>query len=132
MKTIVPINKYIEFLEENHKKLIIYFDELYKEYAQYECYKSHKINKKHRKKLENDRNDAFLVYYANYRHFIRGEDIQLSFIDNKDNWLKRFIKKIFRIKDKEKILIIEESPDTSQTEQINSSNKFILENKEQK
>ena len=123
MKTIVSIDKYLDFLEKNHKRLIYYFDELYKEYAQYESFKSHKINKKHRKKLENDRNEAFLIYQANYRHFIRGEDIKINFVDKKDSKFKRLLKKLFKIKDKEEqILIIEESP--------NQNNNFILKDKE--
>ena len=110
MKNIVPINKYLEFLEENHKKLVAYFDDLYKEFAQYEGYKRPHTAKKQLKKLDQDRKDAFTVYYANVRHFVQGEDVSLDYVIKKDNPIKRFFKKLFRIKVKETpVLVIEES-----------------------
>lgn len=110
MKNIVSIDKYLDYLEENHKRLIYYFDELYKEYAQYESFKSDKVNRRQRKKLEEDRKEAFTVYYANLRYLIRGEDVRLNFVEKKENPVKRFFKKLFRIKDKESpILVIEET-----------------------
>lgn len=110
MHNIVSIEKYLDFLEENHKRLIYYFDELYKEYAQYEAFKSPKINRRQRKRLENDRKEAFTVYYANLRYLIKGEDVSVNFVEKKENPVKRFFKKLFRIKDKEPpILVIEDS-----------------------
>ena len=110
MKNIVSIDKYLDYLEENHKRMIYYFDELYKEYAQYESFKSDKVNRRQRKKLEEDRKEAFTVYYANLRYLIRGEDVRLNFVEKKENPVKRFFKKLFRIKDKESpILVIEET-----------------------
>ena len=110
MKNIVSIDKYLDYLEENHNRLIYYFDELYKEYAQYESFKSDKVNRRQRKKLEEDRKEAFTVYYANLRYLIRGEDVRLNFVEKKENPVKRFFKKLFRIKDKESpILVIEET-----------------------
>lgn len=110
MKNIVSIDKYLDYLEENHKRLIYYFDELYKEYAQYESFKSDKVNRRQRKKLEEDRKEAFTVYYANLRYLIKGEDVRLNFVEKKENPVKRFFKKLFRIKDKESpILVIEET-----------------------
>ena len=110
MKNIVSIDKYLDYLEENHKRLIQYFDELYKEYAQYESFKSDKVNRRQRKKLEEDRKEAFTVFYANLRYLIKGEDVRLDFVEKKENSVKRFFKKLFRIKDKESpILVIEET-----------------------
>lgn len=110
MKNLVSIEKYLDFLEENHKRLIYYFDELYKEYAQYEAFKSSKVNRRQRKRLENDRKEAFTVYYANLRYLIKGEDVSINFVEKKENPVKRFFKKLFRIKDKEPpILVIEDS-----------------------
>lgn len=110
MKNIVSIDKYLDYLEENHKRLIQYFDELYKEYAQYESFKSDKVNRRQRKKLEEDRKEAFTVFYANLRYLIKGEDVRLNFVEKKENPVKRFFKKLFRIKDKESpILVIEET-----------------------
>ena len=109
MHNMVSIEKYLDFLEENHKRLIYYFDELYKEYAQYEAFKSSKVNRRQRKRLENDRKEAFTVYYANLRYLIKGEDVSINFVDKKENPVKRFFKKLFRIKDKEPpILVIED------------------------
>ena len=53
---------------------------------------------------------AFTVYYANVRHFVQGEDVSLDYVVKKDNPIKRFFKKLFRIKVKETpVLVIEES-----------------------
>ncbi len=110
MHNLVSIEKYLNFLEENHKRLIFYFDELYKEYAQYEDFKSARVNRRQRKRLENDRKEAFTIYYANLRHLIKGENVSLNFVEKKENPVKRFFKKLFRIKDKEApILVIEDS-----------------------
>ena len=50
------------------------------------------------------------MYYANLRYLIRGEDVRLNFVEKKENPVKRFFKKLFRIKDKESpILVIEET-----------------------
>lgn len=128
MKNIVPIDKYLEFLEENHKRLIQYFDELYKEYAQYEAFKSDKINRRQRKKLEEDRKEAFTVFYANLRYLIKGEDVRLDFVEKKENPIKRFFKKLFRINDKKSpILVIEDSHaiDTADNESMDEPNDII-------
>ena len=94
------------------KRLIkgVRFDDLYKEFAQYEGYKRPHTAKKQLKKLDQDRKDAFTVYYANVRHFVQGEDVSLDYVVKKDNPIKRFFKKLFRIKVKETpVLVIEES-----------------------
>lgn len=110
MHNLVSIEKYLDFLEENHKRLIFYFDELYKEYAQYEDFKSARVNRRQRKRLENDRKEAFTIYYANLGHLIKGENVSLNFVEKKENPIKRLFKKLFRIKDKEApILVIEDS-----------------------
>ena len=135
MKNIVSIDKYLDYLEENHKRLIYYFDELYKEYAQYESFKSDKVNRRQRKKLEEDRKEAFTVFYANLRYLIKGEDVRLDFVEKKENPVKRFFKKLFRIKDKESpILVIEDShtADTADNEPTDEHNEITEDTIEQK
>ena len=129
MKNIVSIEKYLDYLEENHKRLIYYFDELYKEYAQYESFKSDKVNRRQRKKLEEDRKEAFTVFYANLRYLIKGEDVRLDFVKKKENSVKRFFKRLFKIKDKEiPVLVIEESStDNEQLEDIPAKDEIISE-----
>ena len=129
MKNIVSIDKYLDYLEENHKRLIQYFDELYKEYAKYESFKSDKVNRRQRKKLEEDRKEAFTVYYANLRYLIKGEDVRLNFVEKKENSIKRFFKRLFKIKDKEiPVLVIEESStDNEQLEDIPAKDEIISE-----
>lgn len=129
MKNIVSIDKYLDYLEENHKRLIQYFDELYKEYAQYESFKSDKVNRRQRKKLEEDRKEAFTVFYANLRYLIKGEDVRLDFVEKKENSVKRFFKRLFKIKDKEiPVLVIEESStDNEQLEDIPAKDEIISE-----
>ena len=129
MKNIVSIEKYLDYLEENHKRLIYYFDELYKEYAQYESFKSDKVNRRQRKKLEEDRKEAFTVFYANLRYLIKGEDVRLDFVEKKENSVKRFFKRLFKIKDKEiPVLVIEESStDNEQLEDIPAKDEIISE-----
>ncbi len=132
MKNIVSIDKYLDYLEENHKRLIYYFDELYKEYAQYESFKSDKVNRRQRKKLEEDRKEAFTVFYANLRYLINGEDIRLDFVEKKENPVKRFFKKLFRIKDKESpILVIEDSHNTDDG-LSNESNEIVEDTLEER
>lgn len=134
MHNLVSIEKYLNFLEENHKRLIFYFDELYKEYAQYEDFKSARVNRRQRKRLENDRKEAFTIYYANLRHLIKGEDVSLNFVEEKENPIKRFFKKLFRIKAKEPpILVIEDShtADDKPTEEHNEITEDTLEQREE-
>ena len=132
MKNIVSIDKYLDYLEENHKRLIQYFDELYKEYAQYESFKSDKVNRRQRKKLEEDRKEAFTVYYANLRYLIRGEDVRLNFVEKKENPVKRFFKKLFRIKDKESPILVIEDSHTADNEPTDEHNEITEDTIEQK
>lgn len=124
MHNMVSIKKYLDFLEENHKKLIYYFDELYKEYAQYEAFKTPRVNRRQRKRLENDRKEAFTIYYANLRHLIKGEDVSLNFVEKKENPVKRFFKKLFRIKDKEPPILVIEDLHTADDESTDDHNEI--------
>ena len=71
------------------------------------------------------------------RHLIKGENVSLNFVEKKENPVKRFFKKLFRIKDKEPpILVIEDShtadiADKEPTDELNEITEDTLEQKEE-
>lgn len=108
MKNPPNIDKYLEFVENNYKRLVISFDDLYEELAEHGEYKTKKNRKQQLKELNKQRAEAFFIYRLTIKKFFEQNNIVKELSDERENWFQRTIRKIFHLKSSN-IMIIEDS-----------------------